>query len=101
MSGHGESLSSVTPDQQRIPRKNIIKKPLDTPITGKEIIQEPENANKGAKKDSIPDVYKSSPKETHPPFENKVDYRGDTNEKTHSSDDFTGETDGCARNLDK
>ena len=38
MSVHGEILSSVTPDQQRIPRKNKIKKNSDTSITGKESI---------------------------------------------------------------
>ena len=35
MSGHGKSLSSVTPDQQHIPRKNKWKKTSDTSITGK------------------------------------------------------------------
>ena len=30
MSGHGEIISSVTPDKQRIPRKNKINKTSDT-----------------------------------------------------------------------
>ena len=45
MSGNGESLSSVTPDKQRIPRKNKIKKTSDTSIKGKESIQEPDNSS--------------------------------------------------------
>ena len=44
---------------------------------------------------------KYSPKETPPSFRNKVDYKGDTNEKTHGYKDSTGETDDCVRNLEK
>ena len=47
MSVHGESVSSVTPDKQRIPRKNKRKKTSDTLIKGKESIQEPDNSRKG------------------------------------------------------
>ena len=54
-----------------------------------------------AKEDTIPDVETIIPKETPPPFKNKVDYRGDTNEKTHGSDDYPSETDGCERKLAK
>ena len=71
MSGHVESLSSVTPDQERIPRKNKINKTSYTLITVKESIQEPYNPSKRAKEDSIPDVEKISPKKTPPPFKNK------------------------------
>ena len=39
LSGHRESLSSVTPDQQNIPCKNKRKKTSDTLITIKETIQ--------------------------------------------------------------
>ena len=46
LSGNGENLSSITPDQQRIPRKNKIKKPSYTFITRKKIIQEPVNPSK-------------------------------------------------------
>ena len=49
MSGHGESWSSVAPDQKHIPSKNKIKKTSDTFITGKESIQELENLSKRAK----------------------------------------------------
>ena len=34
-----------------------------------------------------------------PPFKNKEDYIGDTNEKTRGSGGSPSETDGCARNL--
>ena len=36
-----------------------------------------------------------------PPFKNKEDYIGDTNEKTRGSDYYPSETYGCVRNLDK
>ena len=39
LSGHGESLSSLTPDQQRIPCNNKTKKTLDTLTKGKESIK--------------------------------------------------------------
>ena len=32
-------------------------------------------------------------------FIHKVDYKGDTSENTHGSDDSPSETDGCVRNL--
>ena len=35
-----------------------------------------------------------------PPFKNKVEYRGDTNDKTRESDDNPSGTYGCVRNLD-
>ena len=34
-------------------------------------------------------------------FWHKVDYKGDTNEKTYGSDDLPHETDSCVRNLAK
>ena len=46
LSGHGESLSSVTSYQKRIPRKNKRKKTSDTFIKIKENIQEPVNPSK-------------------------------------------------------
>ena len=81
MSGHGASVSSESPDKQLIPRNNKGNNTLDTLIKGKESIQETYNPSKRAKEDSIPDVEKNNPK-TPPPFKNKVDYIGDTNEKT-------------------
>ena len=38
-------------------------------------------------------------RKTPPPFKNKEDYIGDTNEKTCGSDDSPSATDGCVRNL--
>ena len=58
LSGHGKSLSSVTLDQQHIPRTNKRKKISDTFITRKENIQEPVYPSKRAKEDTIPDVEK-------------------------------------------
>ena len=75
---HRESVLGVNSYQQRIPRKNKIKKTSDALIAGKETVQEPVNPNKSAKEDTIPDIEKSGPKETPPPFKNKVDYIGDT-----------------------
>ena len=58
MSGHVESVSTVTPDKECIPRKNKRKKTSDTLIRRKKSIQEPDNPSKRAKEDSIPDVKK-------------------------------------------
>ena len=70
---HGEVLSSVTPDQQRIPRKNKRNKTSDTSIIRKEPIQEPVNPRKMSKENTITDIEKSCPKETPPLFWHKVD----------------------------
>ena len=87
MSGHGESLSIVTPDQQRIPCKNKRKKTPGTLIIRKEPIQEPVNPRKKSKEVTIPDVGKSILKETTPSYRHMVDYIGDTNDKAHGSED--------------
>ena len=63
MSGHRESLPSVTPDQQSVPCKNKRRKNVDNFIKIKETIQEPVNPSKRAKEDTIPDVETISPKE--------------------------------------
>ena len=49
LSGHGESVSSVTSDRQRIPRYNNKRKNSDTFITGGGSIQEPVNPSKRVK----------------------------------------------------
>ena len=54
-----------------------------------------------AKINKITDVAKTVPKETPAMLFQKVDYEGDTNQKTHGSDDSPSETDGCVRNLVK
>ena len=58
MSGHGEILSSVTPDQKHILRKNKVKKTSDTLIMRKDPIQELVNPWKREREDNIPDVEK-------------------------------------------
>ena len=99
MFGNGESVSSVTPDKQRITCNNKRKKTSETLITGKEIIQESDNPSKRAKEDSIPDVENNNQIKTPAPFNNKEDYTGDTNEKNRGSCDSPSETGGCARKL--
>ena len=64
MSGHGENLSSVTPDKQRIPRNNKIKNTSDALIKRIESIKEPDNPSKREKEDSTPDVENNNPKNT-------------------------------------
>ena len=64
-------------------------------------IQEPVNPRKRSNEDTITYVEKYSPKETPPLFWHKVDYKCDTNDKTHVSDDSPRETDDCVRNLEK
>ena len=82
MSGHRESLPSVPLYQQHIPRKNKRRKTLETVIIRKETIQETFNSRKMEKEDSIHDAEKLVKKRTRL-FFHKVDYKGDTNEKTH------------------
>ena len=98
MSGHVESVSSVTSHKQRIPHKNKIKKFSDTVIKGKEIIQEETTEVKGQKRIFYL-MQKKNNEKTPPLFKHKKDSIGDTNEKTCGSYGYPSETDGCARNL--
>ena len=50
MSGHGDIVSSVTPDKQRIPCKNKINKTSDTSITGKKVFKNQTTQVKGQKR---------------------------------------------------
>ena len=70
-------------------------------IMKKEPMKELFNPRKRTKEDNIHDVEKGSPKETTPLFRNKVDYKGDTKEKTHGSENPPSETNGCVINLAK
>ena len=79
MSGHGEFLSSVTPDIIRIPRNNKRKKTPDTSIIRKRPIKEPVNPSKRAKDITLTYVEKCSPKKTPTSFWHKVDYEGGNN----------------------
>ena len=58
MSGQGDDLESVTPDNLCIPRKNKRKKNTDTSIIRKKPIQEPVNPRKKAKENNLTDVEK-------------------------------------------
>ena len=100
LSGQGKSLSSETPDNIRITLKNKRKKTENTLIIIKQPIQWPFNPRKNSKK-YLNWCRKISPKEAPPTFRHKVDYKGDTNEKTHGSDYSPSETEVCKRNLAK
>ena len=64
----------------------------------KEIIQEAYNPSKGGKVDSIINFFKHNNNKTPPPFKNKQDCIGGTNEKKRESDNSPSDTDGSARN---
>ena len=70
-------------------------------MTRKKPIKESANPSKRAKENTLTDVEKNSPKETLPKVRHKLDYKGDTNEKTRGSDNSPGKTEGCKRNLSK
>ena len=53
MSRLGASVTTVSSDKQRIPRKIKRKKTSETLIKGKYIIQEPDNPSKRPKENSI------------------------------------------------
>ena len=82
MSVHGGSTTTIFPDGDRIPRKNLKNKLSEISITGNEITQELHNQRKKAKVDSIIDVKTINLKLTPPPYKHKHEYVGGTNEKT-------------------
>ena len=88
-------------DRIDILHKGKRKKTSEFLIKRKESVQEPDNTSKRAKENSIPDEEKHNRKITPPPFKNKEDSIGGTNEKTRESEDSPSETNGCARNLGK
>ena len=106
------SSMSVSLDMRHIPRKKP-KKVSETSITGNKVTQDPDDTNKESKIGSIiegtkqtsvcvtphPSVF------TPPPYKNKQDYKGGTNDKTHDfhtrETGVSGSNDyGLARNLD-
>ena len=109
-----KSFSSMSASQDigRIPRKKQKKKVSETSITGNKITQDQDNMSKEAKVGSSiegtknPSVLTPHPSVlTPPPYKNKQDYKGGTNDKTHNS--HTRETsvsrindDSLTRNLD-
>ena len=60
MSGQGDNLAGISPDNIRITRKNKIKKNLDISIIRKETIIEPVKPRKRAKEDTLNDEEKAS-----------------------------------------
>ena len=103
---------SASQDIGRIPRKKQKKKLSETSITGNKITQDQENMSKeakvggsigGAKNLSVLTPHQSVL--TSPPYKNKQEYKGGTNDKTRDS--HTCETsfsqkddDSLARNMD-
>ena len=97
LSGHGESLSSLTPYKQRIPLNNKRKKTSDTSIKENKLFKNHTTQVKQQKR--IVYLMQKNKIKTPPPFKNKENYIGDTNEKNRRSDDSPSETDDCAINL--
>ena len=79
MSVHGASITTVSPDGERIPRKKK-KKLSGISITGNKITQEPDNKSKKSKVGSIIDEKQIHVELTLPPNTNKQDYAGGTND---------------------
>ena len=105
MSVYGESITTVSPDGERIPRKKKKKKLSEISITGNKLTQDPDNQSKKAKVGSSIYGTKIHVEITSPPYTNKQDYKGGTNDKTRDSltretGDYQSETDSCSRNLD-
>ena len=65
MSGPGSSVTTESPDKQRIPCKYKRKKTSKFFIKGKEIIQEPNNPSKREKENSITDEEKHNTRNTY------------------------------------
>ena len=77
----------------------------ETSITGNKITQDQDNKSKEAKLGSSIEGTKLSSILTPPPYKNKKDYKGGTNDKTRDShtretSDSPSDNDSCARNLD-
>ena len=58
------SVTTESPDKQRIPCKDKRNKTSENLIKGQEIIQEPDNPSKSVKEDCIPDEETNNPKNT-------------------------------------
>ena len=103
---------SASQDIGSIPRKKQKKKVSETSIAGNKITQDQDNMSKEAKVGSSikgtknPSVLTPHPSVlTPPPYKNKQDYKGGTNDKTrdlHTRETSVSRSDGdsLARNLD-
>ena len=85
MSVLGESITTVSTDGDRTPRKKEKKKLSEISITGNKINQDPDNISKKSNVGSIIDWKKIPVKLTPPPYIDKQDYKGGTNDKTRDS----------------
>ena len=106
-SHYDRSCSTMTAslDRDRIQRKKR-KKRLETSITGNKITQDQYKISKEANVGSSIEGTKIPSILTPPPYKNKKEYKGGTNDKTRDS--HTRETsvsrsynDSCAKNLDE
>ena len=103
-----QSFSSVyvSIEVDRIPREKKEEKLSETSIAGNKITQDLYNMSKEAKMGSSIDETKILSILTLPPYTNKQDYKGSTNDKTRDShtretSDSPSDPDSCARNLDE
>ena len=80
LSGQGEILASVTPDQICIPRKIKWNKTTDSLVIRKEPIRVTVNPRKLSQEDTVTNVEKCSQHKTPRHFWNKEYDEGDTNE---------------------
>ena len=74
MSLHGESITNLSPDGERIPRRKVKKKLSEIPITGNKITQEPDNQSKKTKVGSSIDGTKIHIELTPPPMEGQSNF---------------------------
>ena len=100
------STMTISLDRDRIPRKNKKKKLSETSTTRNKITQDQENTRKESKVGISIEGTKIPSILNPPPYANKKDYKGGTNDKTRDSytretSDFPSNNDSCARNLDE
>ena len=106
MSVHGESITTISPEGERIPRKKRKKIILEISITGNKTSQDSDSQSKEAKVDISTDGTKVHVELTPTTNTNKQDYAVGTNDKirdsqTREAGDSRSETDSCARNIDE
>ena len=97
MSGQGESLASVTPDQQRITIKNNRKKTPSSYVLRKEPIGYTVSSRKISQEDTVIDEEKGIQHKTYQTFVYKEYYEGDTNENNRYTDDSRTSNGDCLK----
>ena len=96
---------SASQDIGRIPRKKQKNKVSEFSITGNKLTQDQDNMNKEAKVGSSIKGTENPSVLNPPPYKNKQDYKGGTNDRTfysHIRETSVSQSDdvSCARNLD-